>query len=415
MEWLGFLAIILAWVFGPKLLAALGRAGWRAASGKGSFGGNFQASFVGMTSMEMRLRPERVTNNNFSYDVHRVEVKGLIPVDYSANVAIATAVFDITTLGADGKPTFLPVTCFLDNMQEPESTCYQQVADIGVVNSGTGFVDWVSVATLIPDTLTAPYSGRRRLKVFTTLYDTKNPPAIRHGFVDGNRFGSFGNVIDVELKNTGYREAIDNRRRSEELTLHAAISVAMADGALAQAEGQVIKNWVTRLLDMLDEDDKVERKKQLNAALSEAYKLAKSAKLDLGSVLAELARVGEQASKAEAVELCLEVMSADGAADQNELQQVNRIADKLGVDLARFQDMKAKHIAALSTNVTKAADYFALLGLDPKWSKEELRTQLNRLYTQWNSRSESLEDAEKRAHAELMLERIAEARKALLG
>jgi hypothetical protein len=50
-----------------------------------------------------------------------------------------------------------------------------------------------------------------------------------------------------------------------------------------------------------------------------------------------------------------------------------------------------------------------MLGLDPSWTPSA-RAHLTLLYTQWNSRAESLADPERRAEAERMLELIAEAR-----
>jgi uncharacterized tellurite resistance protein B-like protein len=350
-----------------------------------------------------------------SYDVFRVEIKGLFPIRNAAQVTIATAVFDASNNGSNGEPTYYPVTCFLDQFQEQDSRCYQDLTKLGIVEPDSGFIDWVTVANIIPDTLTAPYSGARQLRVFVTLFDANDPPEIVHGFIDGPVLGSFAQTFEYVLKNTGYQEASENRRRAEELTIYAAISVGLADGNLADTEGNILKRWVARNLDMVPPDKRDARKKQLNAALMDGFDRARAGTLDLGAVLAELSRIAEQSTKAEAIELCLEVMSADGVADSAELLQVNRIADKLGVDMQRFQDMKDKHIAALSTTASQASDYHALLGIDRNWTKEEIRTHLNRMYSQWNSRAESLEDPEKRSQAEGMLERIAGARRALLG
>jgi tellurite resistance protein len=415
MEWLGIILFFLAWAFGPRLVASVTRAGWRAATGKGTFAGNFEASFSGMSAMQMRLRRERINSEKRSFDVYRIEVKGLFPVQIPTLVGTVASIFDATETDANGKPLLRPVTCFIDDAQEPESRCYQDLTKIGLIQPNTGFVDWQTVGNVIPETLTGPYSGPRTLRVFLRCFDIAHPPQIRHGFIDGEVLGTFAESFEYELTGKGYLEAIAERRRGEELIVQAAMSVALSDGSLADEEGTLIRQWISRTLDMVNDEERAARKEQFNSTLKKCFADGRAGKLDLAAVLEELARVGDDALKTEAVELCLDVMSADGHADQKELQQVNGIAEQLGVDLQRFQELKDKRIAGLSASISTAGDYHALLGIDQQWGNEEIRTHLNRLYSQWNSRAESLEDPEKRAQAERMLETIAGARKALLG
>jgi hypothetical protein len=87
----------------------------------------------------------------------------------------------------------------------------------------------------------------------------------------------------------------------------------------------------------------------------------------------------------------------------------------MGLEPGLFQELLDKRRVRLTAGASNEKDVHAMLGLDPSWDAERTRAQLTLLYTQWNSRAESLADPERRAEAERMLELIAEARGALIG
>jgi hypothetical protein len=117
----------------------------------------------------------------------------------------------------------------------------------------------------------------------------------------------------------------------------------------------------------------------------------------------------------EAVELCLDILSADGQAADAELKAVNAIAQRLDVDIEQFEQQKDKRLVDLAGGLDGEGDYYALLNIDRKWGRDQIKTHLNRLYGRWNARAESLADPEERAQAERMLEVIATARKDLVS
>jgi tellurite resistance protein len=201
----------------------------------------------------------------------------------------------------------------------------------------------------------------------------------------------------------------------DELTVGAAIAIGFSDGNLADTEGTVIQRWMTRRLEVLGGETREKHKQRLNTVLRESFELARAGRLDLGEIVGHMSGVADLAGKMDAIELCLDVMSADGHADKNELERINKIAQRLDVDLERFKDLKDKRLSGLSASLQSATDYHALLNIDPSWDKAKVKAHLNKLYAQWNSRAESLEDSEKRFQAERMLETIANARRALIG
>lgn len=414
MEVLLFFGVVLLWAFGPRLLASTARAGWRTATGKGAFGANFEASFIGMSALQTRLQTERIDGDGHSFDVIRVEVKGLFPIRVSADLVVSASIFDITDMDQKGEPIFQPVTCLLDKYQEPDSICYQDTTRFGRVEPDTGFVDWQSVLAVIPETLTGPRSGARKFKIFITFYDANDPPRFQHGFRSGDAINTYIEDFQWNVTNVGYREVSERRQEAERLGLQLAVAVALGDGELARTEGQVLQHWVNQKLSMLEGTERETKKSELNQTMKSSYAAARAGTLGLEEIVANLNEVADTAMKLDTVELCLEVLSADGHADQQELRLVHWIAEGLEIDLQRFQEMRDKKLSGLSTKIQSASDFYALLGIDHSWNQQQIRSHLNHLYSQWNSRAESIEDSEKRQQAEQMLETIAAARQALL-
>lgn len=397
-----------------KAIGAGARAAVRSATGKGSFGANFEASFSGMCSMETRLRSEQVDGEH-SFLVQRVEAKGLFPVTHGTELTFSASVLDITECAPDGQPHLQPVLCTLDRFQEPETICYGDRVKVGQVMPDYGWVDWQGILNVIPEALIAPRIGLRKFRVFVLAFDSLAAPTLRNGFIiDGAPLTGWFHDFEWKVENEGYLERSEKQERAEELIVRLAVAVAFADDAIHDAEGEAIKSWMSRRLQVLDKDDRASRRQRFNAVMQEAYAAGKAGRLELGESVDELKAVASSAARTEAVELCLDVMSADGVAGDNELRVINVVAQRLEVDLERFEGLKDKRLAGLAAGIKAGADLHALLNIDPAWSKNQVRTHLNRLYAQWNSRAEALHDPEKRAQAERMLEIIAGARETLL-
>jgi DnaJ-domain-containing protein 1 len=111
-----------------------------------------------------------------------------------------------------------------------------------------------------------------------------------------------------------------------------------------------------------------------------------------------------------AVELCFAVMAADGVASADELETVNKIAEKLDVNPQLLSAARDKSLSGLSGGATNDRDRYAILGIDASGDPDEIRSQLSSLYKRWSSRATTLTDPAKRKEAEDMLRLIAEIR-----
>jgi tellurite resistance protein len=414
---LGLIGAAILWALLRVVINAFGagaRAAVRTVQGKGSFGANFDASFSGMQPMVTRMRPEQVDGDH-PFLVQRIEAKGLFPITQAMKLAFSASVLDITEYASNGKRTMKPVMCFSERFQEPDTPCFGDKVEVGEVNPEYGWPDWQPVLSIIPEALVTPRSGRRNFRLFVLAFNSQAAPTIRNGFVvEGDPLAVWTHDFEWTVTNEGYEERSEKQERAEEGIIRVAVAVAFSDGAMHDTEGMTIRSWMSQRLDMLDEDDRASRRERFNAVMQEAYAAGKAGRLELGRTVEELKAVASPAVRTQAVELCLDVMSADGLAGDDELKVVNVVAQRLEVDLARFEVLKDKRLVGLAAGIRNDVDYHALLNIDPSWNRDQVRTHLNRLYAQWNSRAEALGSAEQRSQAEKMLEVIARAREVLV-
>ncbi len=368
-----------------------------------------------LSPMETRLRAEQVNGEHHSYLVHRVEAKGLFPVPVSCRLCFSASVLDVTDKSENGEPNCFAVVSSLEDFQETDTPCFQDRQEVGTVERHQGWSNWTSVLTVIPETLVPPRKGRRRYRVTVLAYDVALPPTVRHGFlVDGEPLASWSHEFAWEHEGDGWQEHSEKRRECEELTVRLAVVMSFADGELHDTEADVIKAWIRRRLEMLGSDRRNDRKQRFNAIVKETYSAAKDGKGGAAHLVARLKEIGDMAARMEAVELCLDILTADGEATDAELKAVNAIAKRLEVDVEQFEAQKDKRLVDIAGSIGQAVDYYALLNIDRHWGRDQIKTHLNRLYARWNSRAEALSDAGARQQAEHMLDVIASARKALL-
>ena len=305
--------------------------------GKGSFSENMELAFKGMGPLEARLIDTNLGDDREGALVKAIEVKGLFPVNTNRHVAFITSVFDETS----GK--FQPVISSIEVFQEPGSVVYQQYSYLGQVFPDQGYVKWMRVGGVIPEIIQPPVGGERQLAVILRLVDVDNLPEINHGFNEQDQTGilwqnSFKFVHTFHEK--GYEEAAEHRDRARALSVKIGMAVAMADGSLDDSEGKTIKEWILKVISPYTEDKYEELKSLYNSAMKEAHSLAKDTKLSLSDLTSELNEIAEQSMKYETIQLCFDIMAADGVADAEELKVINKIADALELDINEIEKMR---------------------------------------------------------------------------
>jgi hypothetical protein len=159
-------------------------------------------------------------------------------------------------------------------------------------------------------------------------------------------------------------------------------------------------------------DDKQEQLKSLyNNAMREAYAAAKAGQLTLSDVTSRLNDIAEEPQKYEAIELCFDVMAADGVADEEEMNSIRRIAEALDLDYQEIENLRDKKLISLDTSATTRASMETMLGIEDGWDAERTKTHIRTEYAKWNDRLNHLPEGQERENAQRMLNLLSEARK----
>lgn len=298
----------------------------------------------------------------------------------------------------------LSVLCAIDDLQAPNSLSFLSTQPLPHVALGMilNIDKFNQVVTVPKEVLMFPRSGRRTIEA--SIEVLKREIVIQKAHT---RFL-------IETNSEGYIEGVENRERSEEMGIYLAMHLASSDGDIDKMEAEIVTKWVKTLLSTAPDERKEERRSRMNTVLADAYSKAKTESLDLDYISAELEEKSSMPIKYEIIELCMDVMKADGVADPNEVRELKRIAKMIGLDEARYTALLDKRLAGVKTiNVSTTESLANLVGISSSMTKEEIRKHLNAEYRKWNARV-SHDDQAIRERAEQMIEHIAEARKQYL-
>ena len=411
MDFLYVIGVIIFWVFLGQILNAVlktFKAAGKAAIGKGTLSENFEDEFKGMGDLRIRISDKKLGDEADGGTFKSIEAKGTFPVSSKTRLGVIASIFT----EVDGELT--PVISAIDAFQEPESSVFQWAQEVGDCEAGWGFSTWVQFAPVPPQYLIPAYSGNRKVQVFIRLVDLDNPPSITHGFHPGNHSGLvWQQSIDFyyNFQEKGYREAHEDKDKARTFAIKLGVAVAMADGNLDEKEGNVLKHWIKKTIEPYEGERRETLKELYNTALRDSYQQAQSGTLSLSELASELEKIGESAEKYEAIELCFEVMAADGVADPQELKTIHAIADALELDYYEIERLRDQKLVGLAGAVGKNTSLEDILGIDSSWSNDQIKKHLRVEFKKWNGRLNGLDAGPDRESAQSMLDSIAEARK----
>ena len=361
-----------------------------------------------MGLFEIRTREEESDDDGGGIKVIRIEARGLIPVTRQTKIGFMTSVFDTT----DEKPR--PVLSHIEQFQEAESTSYYFSNEAGTASLGQGYDSWAQVGVVLPDILFPPKGGNRKLVIVLRIIDLENPPAIFLGYVDPKDPGhlhSKTKTINYHFDDKGYEEVASDRDEARGLAVKLAMAIAMADGSLDDSEGTTIQAWIRRTIAPYSDEKQETLKELYNTALKDAYADAQSGNLSLSDISGRMNEVGDKPQKFEAIELCFDVMAADGVADESELQTIKNIAEALELDYDEMGKMRDQRLIKLDVATEQQASIETIVGIEPDWSNEQTKKHLRNEFAKWNDRLNTLGEGQERENAQRMLDMISEARK----
>jgi len=312
----------------------------------------------------------------------------------------------------------LVIQSTFENTSEVHGRGFEHIVSLGSEMAGKYWPDWVRISALIPESLIGPYKGNRILMLKCTFWPVNSVPIYDAGIIPQeykqyeNSFGSVGtHRFYFDLINSGYLELDSERLEIQKASIKLGVSIALADGSLDQQEGNQIKKWIKGIIDSTSDTQKDNVKEMLNNELKDSFKNAKKNNISIKNVCENIKDIGSKADKYALIELCLDVMAADGEADKEELKQIEKISKLIGIDYNEISKMKDQRLIKLDPSTASAEGLEEKLGIDPSWNKAKINKHIISLYGKWNGRLNSLPEGVERENAQKMLDLIAEARK----
>jgi hypothetical protein len=207
----------------------------------------------------------------------------------------------------------------------------------------------------------------------------------------------------------GYEDGADNRRAAMHITAELALYVAALGGTIGDAEAKIIKDWMSVAASHIPEDMQKEEKELFKKAVNDAYRRACAGQLDLNEILGRMNASASIQEKYEALEVCMDVMAADGKAEQKEIEALDRLAQLLRVDIKTYRSLREQRLAKVTDVGEVKANLNTMLGITPDMTPDQVKEHLVAEYRKWNSRV-SHSDEKVRERASKMLLLIGEAR-----
>tara|TARA_B100000315_G_scaffold257686_1_gene307322 strand:+ start:270 stop:1457 length:1188 start_codon:yes stop_codon:yes gene_type:complete len=358
-------------------------------------------------NFEIRIEDKTTEEGNKPYKA--IQCKGVFPQIYvPTDIAFVTSILDET----DGSEDLKPVISTYRDFQETDSLCFQDRQNIGVIKPDHGFVKWVTIARIPIDGINPPESGERDLIVVVRMIDVESPTIINHGFHSGPDSLYQKNLEWTHnFSEIGYEENTRNKNTAREYSIKLGMSIAMADGKLDRSEGETIKSWISDILDEENKSLRNELKENFNNSLKNSHEELKSGELKLDEIIKTLNQIADNSTKIEALKLCYDIMAADGIADHDEINLLNKISNDLGIDENEINNIRDKAIINIDTESISISDDLSssekLLGINKNWSMDRKLSYLTEEFQKWSQRINSFSDPQKREKAQNMIDAIA--------
>lgn len=354
-----------------------------------------------------------LNNENISKDLtlYDIKAKGNLPNFRSMHL--------VGALYIDDKETNLPfLSNFSDTDESPESRVFFQEIDFGYQDAGKYLPNWTPLAGFFLEGIQHPKKGERVLNIDIFWFDKNNPVKFFNGrIIQGqeNILHQTRSQKSLTFTEDGYMDLAENSRKAKPIMIGIGMGMAMSDGSLDVKEGNVLKNWIKKQINAESESNKENLKNLLNDALEKSFNQQKSG-FNVEEEIKLFNELAPKNLKYQLIELCLDILSADGVADSKELIMLRELTEKLDLNFDEVQNMKDKAILNLdlskNSQLQSDTDQDEIdVGMKEKLTKKEALDFIKNEFKKWNGRLNSLKDSSQREHAQKMLDALARLRK----
>lgn len=335
----------------------------------------------------------KIKENTLDIDCFEVKIQGAINAQSNnATVQFIAKMHDETNEEKE------PVLSTIEEFQSDDSVVFSFQKSEELPYANTLISDWITIFKIPLPFLEFPKKGRRDISI--TFYIVNQ---------QGNILEQAEHKIPFVNEENGYLDALENRKKFEEVIIKTALLVSNSDGEMDNSEAEVIKHWVKTRLTGYNESVRNENKQLLNDYIKDGFNQVKNDEIDIHSILDEIHDIASDGEKYELYELCLKVASSDGKAEQEELDLLDDITDYLDLDRVKLQSMLEKELP-VNIYTNSIDDKESLIGITIDMDNKQIKKHLVKEYSKWSARV-AHKDEKIRNQAEEMIQIIVDLRK----
>lgn len=283
---------------------------------------------------------------------------------------------------------------------------------------GSGYFDNFRNLFLIEESeLIPPFKGKRYIKFKFNI--VKLDSIFKDGVTsEKNILFETHTTYIIDYKRDGYLDIPTKVSEIDVGTIQLGLALVNVNGSIERAEFGKIKQWIEDKNkwglneiynpEILDDLENIKRKAYYNQLLKYSFDKIKDKKLTLSQIVKKFNQNSYLNEKYEAINLLLQIVSADNKLGKEENELLTKIVRSLEVDEIEFNKMKEKIIATVDT-IDENESHETLFNITTKMTKNEKCILLRKEYTKWNAQTNN-SDVKIKARAKRMVEIAAQLR-----
>lgn len=283
---------------------------------------------------------------------------------------------------------------------------------------GSGYFDDFRNLFLIEESeLIPPFKGKRHIKFKFNI--VKSDSIFKDGVTSKeNILFETHTTYFIDYKRDGYLDIPTKVSEIDVGTIQLALLLANVNGSIERAEFGKIKQWIEDKNkwglneiynpEILDDQENIKKKAYYNQLLKYNFDKIKDKKITFSQIIEKFNQNSYLSEKYEAINLLLQIVSADNKLGKEENELLTKIVRSLEVDEIEFNKMKEKIIATVDI-IDENESHETLFNITPKMTKNEKCILLRKEYTKWNAQTNN-SDVKIKARAKRMVEIAAQLR-----
>ena len=374
----------------------------------GIFGAADQALLPSSAKKLLSLSLEKDASKDEGFTIYNLNGVGVLPNPTAMDLSAALYLYD--------SETNLPfLSNFSQTDESPDSRVFRRDVNFGYGAPGQYFPNPVPLSNIILEGIQHPHQGERNINVILYFFDKNYPVIFRDGaMVQGkeNLIHYSDLKVSLSFDEPGYMDEIENADAAKPLMVEIAMQMAMSDGSLDKSEGDIIKKWIKNQIKSVSESKRDELKNRLNNSLESSYEKLSNGE-DISNSIKKFNSLASKNLKYQLIEFCLDVLSADGVADEAELKNLENLTLEIDLNFDEVKRMKDKTLVKIQTKPSsggQSASDESLIGMDIDLTKDEALQFIKKEYRKWNGRLNTLSPGNERDNAQRMLDALARLR-----